>query len=198
MLSYQIHSAKHVYKRTWHPLEGVLKTTVTQTKTHTKLNKNRHAHTFYLDYNGKRCPHGAVISGWWEFGGLWSESLAHKHPAYHQSGPWQHPPRWRYDSTRLLQASEGKFGAVALTPSSVHFLSARNLFYKFFCRVKICEMDRTNKECIRTQDSVFCHKLHASHPVIQINFLLRFMPLCRCEIIPEKMPLDRRLPQAER
>lgn len=101
-------------------------------------------------------------------------------------------------TARLLKASEGKFGDVALTLSSVHFLSARNLFHNSFCRKNICEMDRKKEECIRKQDSVFCHRLHASRPVIQINFLPRFMPLYRCEIIPEKMPLDRRQPQAER
>lgn len=94
-------------------------------------------------------------------------------------------------TARLLKASEGKFGAVVLTPPSVRFLLARNLFYNSFCIAKICEMDRKKKkECIKEQDSVFCHRLHESRPVIQINFLPLFMPLCRCEIIPEKMLLD--------
>jgi len=99
---------------------------------------------------------------------------------------------------RLLKASEDKFRTVTLTRSSVRFPSAHHLFCNSFCRVKICETNGGKNECIREQDGVFCHRLHASRNVIQINFLPRFMPLCRCEIIQEKMPLDQCQPQAER
>lgn len=64
---------------------------------------------------------------------------------------------------RLLKASEDKFRAVTLTPSSVRFLSAHHLFYNSSCRAKISETNGGMNECIREQDGVFCHGQNRHH-----------------------------------
>lgn len=144
-------------------MEGVLKTTVqTQTKTHTKLNTKTDTHTHSTLTTMENAAHTVQLSV--AGGSLAGREVSHWHTNTQRiirtaHGNIHHTGGM---TTRLLKASEGKFGDVALTPSSVHFLLARNLFYNSFCRKKICEMDRKKEECIRKQDSVFCHRLHAS------------------------------------
>ncbi len=78
-------------------------------------------------------PHGAVISG---LVGVWRVvkwvTGTQTPSVSSEAGPWQTSHLTGGWQPRLLKASEGKFGDVALTLSSVHFLSARNLFHNSF------------------------------------------------------------------
>ncbi len=67
-------------------------------------------------------------------------------------------------TARLLKASEGKFGDVALTLSSVHFLSARNLFHNSFCRKNICEMDKKRRSALGSRTA--CSATGCTHHVL--------------------------------
>ncbi len=86
-------------------------------------------------------------------------------------------PRTGGMTARLLKSLWRQVRRCRINSLECALLSARNLFHNSFCRKNICEMDRKKEECIRSRTACSATRLHASRPVIQINFLPRFMPL---------------------